>query len=166
MREDHVDMPPSLRVPVDISQRQHVTAFRKNTGMPRPKNMPDSLTTKGARVRWWRTHRGFDRHELAKAASMSYSGLADLENNRQNGSRKLHLIAAKLRLNPHYLETGKGEPEAEYSQEPPNELHWPFETITPARFDRLSMIERRYAEDRLLEVLGEIEVERRKAKRG
>lgn len=166
MREDHLDIAPSLREPVALRQRSSVTTVRETMSMPRPKDMPHDLTTKGQRVRWWREHRKLTRQELAKAAGLSYSGLADFENDRQNGTRKLHLIAAKLRLNAHYLETGKGEPESEYAQEPPNELHWPFETITPARFDRLSMVERRYAEDRLLEVLGDIEVERRKTKRG
>jgi transcriptional regulator with XRE-family HTH domain len=133
--------------------------------MPRPPGLPkfDSL---GPRIRWWREHRKFKRLEFAKLIGMSYSGLADLENDRSQESKKLHLIAAKLRLNPYYLETDKGEPEAEFAQEPPTEPQdWPFPAVAQSKLSKLNNIERSYAETKLLEALAEIEAERRKAKK-
>lgn len=97
---------------------------------------------------------------------MAATTLADLEGDRQGGSRKLHMIAAELRLNAYYVETGKGEPESEFQQEAPKEAApWPLETIPPSKFDRLNKIERSYLEQRLHEAFMEIESERRKAKK-
>lgn len=97
---------------------------------------------------------------------LSYTALADLENDRSKTGKKLHLIAAKLRLNAHYLETDKGEPEAEYAQEaPPEPQAWPFEGISPEQLEHLNPIERKYAEVRLQEALSEIEAERRRARK-
>ena len=165
IRDAQVIMTPSLRYAVDECQRSTVTAVRDTIAMPRPPNLPkfDSI---GPRVRWWREHRGFGRKEFAKLVGMSYSGLADLENDLTKASKRLHLIAAKLKLNPHYIETDKGEPEAEFAQEaPPEAQPWPFEDISRSRLDKLNMIERKYAETRLQEALAEIEAERRKSKK-
>lgn len=156
-----------VREPVNECQRLPVSVIRNNTGMPRPKDMPDNLNTVGSRVRWWREHRKISRERLAKAAKMAPTTLADLENDRQGGSRKLHLLAAELGLNAHYLESGKGEPESEYAQEAPQEAAWPFTDISQMDIDRLdmNMIERKYAESKLLEALAEIKAERRKSKK-
>lgn len=166
IREAHVIMRPSVRESVDKRQRLPVTEFRDNGDMPRPKDMPDDLNTVGKRVRWWREKvRKMSRVELAKKARMAPTTLADLENDRQDGSRKLHLIAAGLRLKAHYVETGKGEPEEEYAQESPEAPPWPFPSVPVGKLDKLNLIERKYAEDRLLEALAQIESERRKGKR-
>jgi transcriptional regulator with XRE-family HTH domain len=158
-------MSRSLRESVGVRQRQSVQGFRENSPMPRPKEMPTDLDTVGKRVRWWREHKKIGQKDLAKQCSMAWSTLSDLENDRQGGSRKLHLIAAKLALNPHYLETGKGEPEAEFAQEAPIEPIWPFPDVPKHKLEKLNMIERKYAETRLLEALAEIEAERRKSKK-
>lgn len=164
-REAQVVMPNTLRESVTTSQRLPVAVFRENVAMPRPQNMPPDLDTVGKRVRWWRNHRKMSREDLAIQVHIKVSTLGDLENNRQKGSRKLHLIAAALRLNAHYLETGKGEPEAEYAQEAPQEPSWPFDNLPRSKLEKLNMIERRYLEDRLLDALSDIESERRKSKR-
>lgn len=164
-KEAQLVMPPSVREPVPSRQRLPVTAFRENGDMPRPPQMPHDLDSVGKRVRWWREYRKLTRRELAKAARMAPTTLGDLENDYQDGSRKLHLIAAALRLNPHYLETGKGEPESEYTQEAPPEGSWPFDNVPRSKIDKLNMIERRYLEDRLLDALSDIDTERRKSKR-
>lgn len=127
--------------------------------------MPSSLDTVGKRVRWWREYRKLSRKDVAKACSMSPTALSDLELDRTSKGTSLHLIAAKLRLSAHYLETGKGEPEAEFAQEAPTDAVWPFPAVPLHRFDKLNLIERSYAETKLLEALQEIEAERRKAKR-
>jgi transcriptional regulator with XRE-family HTH domain len=168
IRDDQVDMHPTLRESVTPRQRLSVMEVRDNQDMPRPKDMPADLDSApvGKRVRWWREHKKISRQKLAKQASMAETTLSDLENCRQEGSRKLHLIAAALGLNPHYLETGKGEPEAAHAQEPPPEAPaWPFPGVSKSQFDKLNMIERKYAETRLMEALAEIEAERRKGKR-
>lgn len=165
MREAHVVMPDILRRAVDASQRPTVTALRENTAMPRPQNLT-KLDTVGARIKWWREHRGFKRSAFAKMVGMSYSGLADLENGRSKEGKQLHIIAAKLRLNPYYLQTDKGEPEAEFAQEPPADgQQWPFQSIPPSKMAKLNMIELSYAENKLQEALAEIEAERRKSKK-
>jgi len=165
MRDAHVVMQPSLRNSEITCQRKTVTAFRNNSFMPRPKDMPN-LDSVGRRIRWWREYRKMSQGELAKGVKISQGTLSDLENDRQAGSGKLHLMAAKLGLNPHYLETGKGEPEADFPQEPQSEpVDWPFESISPAKLAKLNMIERSYAETKLLEALAEIEAERRKSKK-
>lgn len=166
MRDDQVSMRPSLRDSVDSRQRLPVTAIRKTVDMPRPKDMPADLDTVGKRVRWWRMHRGFDRKDFAKQCSMSITALSDLELDRTKKGTSLHLIAAKLRLNPHYLQSNKGEPEAEFAQDaPPDADAWPFEDVPKSRLERLNRIERKYAETRLQEALAEIEAERRRAKK-
>lgn len=165
MRDAHVIMGSSLRRAVESCQRPAVTALRDTEGMPRPPDLPkfDSL---GPRVRWWREYRGFGRKEFAKLVGMSYSGLADLENDLTKASKKLHLIAAKLRLSAHYIETDRGEPEAEFPQEAPQEAQaWPFEDVPRSKLDKLNMIERKYAETKLQEALADIESERRKSKK-
>lgn len=162
MRDAHDVMSGSLRHPVDFSQRPPVTVFRDNLGMPKPVSLPKDLNTIGARVRAWREHRNLSRKDLAKRAGYSYTGLSDLELERSNGSGKLHLIAAVLRLNPHYLETGKGEPEAEFPQDPPPPADdFALAGTTRARLKRLNKIERAYIESKVLEALAEIESERR-----
>lgn len=157
------DIPPSLRGAVELSQRLPVTVFRNNNGMPRPPEMPKDLNTLGRRVRWWREHRKMSRATLAKRVGYkSVSGLSDLELDESHGSEKLHLIAAELKLNPHYLETGDGEPEAAFPQEaPPPPDEWPFPAISRSRLKRLNKIERGYLETELLKALSDIEAERR-----
>lgn len=167
IRDAHVVMRPSLRVPVELSQRRPVTGVRENCGMPRPKEMPSNLDTIGKRVRWWRGYRKIDRKSLAKLCGMSTTALSDLELDRTEKGSFLHVIAANLRLNPHYLQTGKGEPEAEHAQEPPaQEAAWPLPGVPRHRVEKLNPIERSYAESALLTALAEIEAERRKAKKG
>lgn len=162
MRDAHVVIDPSLRPPVDRSQRLPVTALRDNLCMPRPPDLP-KFSSIGPRVKHWRIRRGFERKEFAKLVGMSYSGLADLENDRSKGGKQLHMIAARLRLNAHYLETDKGEPEADHAQDPPPEpTEWPFQSVPRIKLAKLSNIERSYAETKLLEAIQEIEAERRK----
>lgn len=158
----YVCMHPSLRPAVDSSQRLTVTDVRNNPDMPRPPEMPKNLDTLGKRVRWWREHRKIARGAMAKKVKYSYSGLADLENDASTASEKLHLIAAALGLNPHYLETGDGEPEASHPQEPPPPPdEWPFPAVPRARLKKMNKIERSYLETKLLEAIADIEAERR-----
>lgn len=168
MRMDHVVMAPRVREPEVWCQRAPVSMVRNNGDMPRPSRMPSDLNTVGQRVKWWREWRGLEQVALAKASKIAPSTLSDLENDRQTGSRKLHLIAAALRLNAHYLESGKGEPESEYAQEAPQEpTTWPFAAVTSAQLDKLklNLIERSYVESKLREALDAIEAERRKARK-
>lgn len=166
MRDAHVVMGPSvLRHTVESTERPPVTELRENVVMPRPPGLP-KFDTLGPRIRWWREHRKFKRAEFAKLIGMSYSGLADLENDRSQESKRLHLIAAKLKLNPYYLESDKGEPEAEFAQDPPAAPpEWPFQAVPLDKLNKLNTIERSYAETKLLEALAVIEAERRKAKK-
>jgi transcriptional regulator with XRE-family HTH domain len=166
-REAHVVMAPMIRESVSSRQRVSVSAFRDTMDMPRPKDMPKNIDhgPPGPRVRWWREYRKMSRKELATACAMSQTGLSDLENGRTERGSYLHLIAAKLKLNPHYVETGKGEPEAEFEQEAPASESWPLQGISKAEIEGLNPIERKYAEMALAEAIDAIKAERRKAKR-
>lgn len=152
-----------LRRTVETSQRLPVTEFRDNCAMPRPPEMPKNLDTIGARVRWWREHRGRSRADLAKKVGYkSASGLSDLELGLSHKSERLHLIAAELGLNPHYVQSGKGEPEASFPQEAPLPSdEWPFPAVPRTRLKKLSKVERGYLETELLKALADIEEERR-----
>lgn len=167
IRDDHVFMVPNIRAPVTRSQRHHVTVFRDNQDMPRPDTLT-KLSHIGERVRWWRKYRGLTIEQLAKKARMTVSTLSDFERGRQKTTSQLHLIAAELRLNAHYLETDKGEPEAGFSQEPPEELEWPFPAVPQHKLTRMKLnrFERAYAETVLAAALAEIEAERRQLKKG
>ena len=164
MRDAHVFMAPKIREPVEKGQRLSVTEIRDNLAMPRPPELKP-MSTIGARVRWWREYRGLSRAQLSKAARMGLSTLSDLELDRQKGTSKLHLVAAALKLNPHYLETDKGEPEVGFSQPPPDEPEaWPFPDISPREFAALSRAERHYAQTKLKEVLAEMAADRKATK--
>ena len=161
-RDAHVLMGRSLRQAVDFSQRLPVTAVRDNLSMPKPPDMPKNLDTIGSRVRWWREKREITRTALSKKVGYKGGGLSDLELGRSGASEKLHLIAAELRLNPHYLETGDGEPEAGFPQDPPPPPdEWPFPAVSRVRLKKLNKIERGYLETELLKALADIESERR-----
>lgn len=170
MRDAHVVMEPSLRQDVKNSQRLGVTTVRNNCSMPRPADMPNDLNTKGKRCKWWREYRqrtedrkAFQQGKLAKSVGISQGALSDFENGHSNESEALHLICARLRLNPHYVETGRGEPEAAYPQEPPTEPEeWPFRSIRPAEIAKLNPIEFSYAENHLLMAIQEIKKARKK----
>lgn len=165
IRDDQVDIGSRLRPAVDISQRLAVTEIRNNLGMPRPPDLP-KFKSIGPRVKWWRKHRGIARKDLAATVGYSVSGLADLENGNSQGSEKLHLIAAELRLNPHYLESDDGEPEADHPQEaPPIAEEWPFPKVAREQLKNLTTVERKFAEMQLLEALSEIEQARRQGKK-
>lgn len=167
-REAHVVMGSSIREPVNSSQRVSVSALRNNERMPRPKDMPKEidLGPPGPRIRWWRKHRKLSPKDLASACGMGTSTLTDLELGRTERGSYLHMIAAKLRLNAHYVETGKGEPELEYAQEAPADESWPLPGVPRAEIAGLNAVELKYAEIALLEALETIRKERRKAKHG
>ena len=65
--------------------------------------------TIGGRVRKVRERKGISRPELARAAGMSYSSLADLENGNQKSTTKLHRLARALSVTAEYLEAGGTE---------------------------------------------------------
>lgn len=60
----------------------------------------------GERIRRIREGKHISRAALARAAGMSYSSLADLENGYQKSTTKLHRIAEALAVTPEHLETG------------------------------------------------------------
>lgn len=159
-------MAPSLRHAVDLSQRRPVTDIRNNDDMPRPPGMPKNLQKPGQRIRWWREYRGFkNRTKFANELGIKSSTLSDFESGRSDGSKFIHILIAALGLNTHYVNTGEGEPEAEFPQEPPANDMWPLDSISPNRLKKLNRIERAYVEGKLHEALDEIESERRKTRR-
>lgn len=112
----------SLRDTVTETQRHPITTLRESMDMARPPDLPkfDEL---GARIAYWRKKRGWDRRDLAKRAKIPYSTLAGIEKGSQKSATKVPQIAAALGLNPLYLNTDKGDPEA---GAPPELLDWPF----------------------------------------
>lgn len=110
IREAHVFMSPSLRVPVDLCQRHPVTAIRKNVHMQKAVGYPRDGHL-GSRIRWWRKHRKMSRAQLAKLSGVPYSTIAEIENEKQHSSTKVTMLAGALVINPSYLATGSGNPE-------------------------------------------------------
>jgi hypothetical protein len=113
MRDDHVFMPGILRNPVSESQRHSVTVIRETEGVGKFHKQFKRYTdcrTLGDRVGWWREERSMDRRALAKLLHIPYSSLSEIENNGQQGSAKVPLLATGLRINAHYLATGEGDP--------------------------------------------------------
>ena len=93
---------------------------------------------------------------------MKQGTLSDFENGHSNATEYLHLICAGLRLNPHYVQSGRGEPEASFPQEPPREPEaWPLSGVILKRLAKLNPIELHYAESSLLAALQEIEKSRK-----
>lgn len=169
MRDAQVLMQPSLRSDVNPSQRLTVTAFRENGGMPRPLDMPKDLSTPGKRCKWWRMYRQrteskskFQQGNFARSIGMKQGTLSDFENGHSDATAQLHLICAGLRLNAHYVQTGRGEPEASFPQEPPAEADaLPFSSVIVRRLSKLTPVELHYAESKLLAALQEIENSRK-----
>lgn len=69
------------------------------------------MDTIGSRIKLARELKKVPRGELAKAAGIGYSTLADLENDYSTTTAALHKIAKRLAVNVDWLETGKGEME-------------------------------------------------------
>lgn len=132
--------------------------------------MPPDLNTPGKRCKWWRIHRqqSEDRRRFAQSAfarslKIKPGTLSDFENGHSDSTKDLHLICAGLRLNPHYVETGKGEPESSFPQEPPKEPdQWPFPAVSISAVAKLDPIELHYAESQLLSAIQEIQRNRRR----
>lgn len=156
MRDAHVVMGATLRKPVTSCQRQPVTEFRENIGMPRPPGLPRFLTL-GPRIRWWREHRNRDRREFAKTVGIPYSTFADLENDRAKSTKKLRKIADELSLRLDYLETDEGEPE---QLTPPTASEWPLPGIPRERLEKLTRTERELLAFKLRDILNDIEADR------
>jgi transcriptional regulator with XRE-family HTH domain len=156
MRDAHVVMGATLRKTVIPCQRQPVTEFRDNSGMPRPLGLP-RFATLGARIRWWREHRDRDRREFAKTVGIPYSTLADLENDRAASTKKLRKIADELSLRLEYLETDEGEPEVTAA---PGASEWPLPGIPRERLEKLTRTERELLAFKLRDILNDIESDR------
>jgi transcriptional regulator with XRE-family HTH domain len=124
--------------------------------MPRPAELP-KLETIGARIKWWREYRGMGRKELAKLTHQAYSTLADLESGRSSQSEKLDLVAAHLKLNPFYLRTDKGDPEATVATAEPPVSDWPLDRSLLAQVRDLDDIEMVYFAIQAKEALQNIE---------
>lgn len=165
MRDAHVIMEPILREPVDSCQRLSVTELRDNDVMPRPPAMPKTFPNIGARVRWWRGYRKMSRARLAKDCGMSTTALSDLELNRTEQGNSLHLIAARLGLNPIWLQAEKGDPESGEPAKASEDELWPFPDIPPHQVGDLDRIELKYAQTALQEALEDIRQARRKPKK-
>jgi phage repressor protein C with HTH and peptisase S24 domain len=66
------------------------------------------MDTVGERIRTEREKQGVSRAELARSARIAVTTLSDLELGFSKSTTALHLIAARLGLQPDWLATGKG----------------------------------------------------------
>lgn len=165
MRDAHEFMAPNIRPAVQISQRLPVTEFRKNGDMPRPVDMPSDLDTPGKRIAWWRKHRGKTLAQVGAKAKCSTGALNDFERGRSQRFEQLHLVCAYLKLNAFYVDSGRGEPELEYEQEPAGDEIWPLPGVKAERVAKLDPISKELAAYKFNEILEEIELERRRQRR-
>lgn len=83
--------------------------------------MSNNITI-GDRIKAERAAQDIERKDLAALCKIPYPTLAGIENGDQASSTRLHAIAAALRVNIGWLETGKGP---KYPQEAADEASWP-----------------------------------------
>ncbi|CAM3397066.1 HTH cro/C1-type domain-containing protein [Bordetella sputigena] len=121
------------------------------------------------RLRHARTLRGYTQAELARLAGLSQSAVASYESGERKSSRGLFKLAAALRIEAQWLDTGKGPMErpvdlyanAMTGQRyvvmedgapgsfgvPGRELEWPFQTIPRGRYESLATRDKRHLEN-------------------
>jgi transcriptional regulator with XRE-family HTH domain len=166
MRDCHVIMCQSLRDPVTLAQRHVVTGFRETRGMSpeSEQDWPKQGSHIGERIKYWRNKRGLSRKQLGAACGAAASTIGDLENQLQHSSTKTAQLAAALQINPHYLETGDGDPLRQIQQVPPRH-DWPKEFPPVDILNPLEPNELKLAGYKLAEVIAEIKANRTKTSR-
>lgn len=147
IRDAHVSMARTLRHSVIKTQRHSVTEIRSNIHV-----------TIGDRIKEWREKRKMTVEHLAERVGLRPSTIYDLERGDSKSTKKLHVIAAVLRVNVHYLEYGKGVPEdmaaPQHHAQPAD--GWPFK-FDRSRFDNLSSKDRRAIEAAVLGFVEQLE---------
>ena len=154
-------MPRTLRHTVNASQRHHVTEFRENRSMAPPKELLRDAHP-GKRVRLWRNHRKMTLGQLSARCGLSPGAISDFEHERQDETGKLIQIAQALRINPHYLAAGVGDPEDLSAPPPVDGNDWPF-SFPRAKLDDLDTNERELFDLKVERVLTEIKAKRQRA---
>lgn len=138
-----------LRLSVINTQRHSVTEIRLN----------DRVTI-GERIKGWRETRKLTVEQLAAKVGLRPTTIYDLERGDSKSTKKLHVIAQVLRVNVHFLETGKGVPEdmsaPRYQEQKDG---WPFK-FDRARFDNLSAKDRSVIEAAVLALVERLEKSR------
>jgi transcriptional regulator with XRE-family HTH domain len=104
MRDAHVVMTRSLRVPVERCQRLTVTVFRFNGAMK-------DVETFGSRVRKRRKELGLTQAALAKESGIAPGTIGDIEQGTQKGSKYIDLLATALQTSTAFLRDGTKEPQ-------------------------------------------------------
>gem|GEM_PF-6328077 len=100
-----------------------------------------------------------------RATGIPYPTLAGIENGDQKGSTRLHVIAAKLAVNVHYLESGKGEPEdLTWHPEVSVPQEWHFLEELKEKISDYNDIERDVVHLHVLKAIQKVENGRRKPK--
>lgn len=66
------------------------------------------MNSLGIRIKEERMRRGWTLEELARRANVSKTLISELENDPNRGTTKLLQLARAFKMNPVYLETGKG----------------------------------------------------------
>jgi transcriptional regulator with XRE-family HTH domain len=115
------------------------------------------------RLKQTRLLRGHTQKTLARLARISQSAIASYESGLRHSSRSVRKLAQILKVEPEWLETGKGPMElpmegydlsdtlapagvAETMPRPPKrrrpQAPWPYLSISPSQFDSLSADER------------------------
>jgi transcriptional regulator with XRE-family HTH domain len=121
------------------------------------------------RLRHARTLRGYTQAELARLAGLSQSAVASYESGERKSSRGLFKLAAALRIEAQWLDTGKGPMERTvdlYANVmadqryalmedgahtafgiPGKNLEWPFPNIPRGRYESLATRDKRHLEN-------------------
>ena len=121
------------------------------------------------RLRHVRTLRGYTQAELARLAGLSQSAVASYESGERKSSRGLFKLAAALRIEAQWLDTGKGpmeRPADLYANAMGGQRYavmedgaqggfgdggrdpaWPFQNIPRGRYDTLTTRDKRLLEN-------------------
>ncbi len=116
--------------------------------------MITTLITLGERLKFARKKRGLSQASLAKLAGVAQGTIGNLESGERKSPRGLLSIARALKVDPNWLETGKGHAEATHrpalaestQAEYLVQQRWPFVSISQKQWWALSEEEQHKAE--------------------
>lgn len=118
------------------------------------------MDTFANRLRYARELRCLTQAELARAAKVSQSAIANYENGTRKSAKNIFKLAGALQLSPRWLAEGVppmepslSEPGSEYFAENSAQSLWPFQLISPLQWDALSERDKQVVEHTITALL-------------
>lgn len=97
------------------------------------------MTTFAQRLLQARTQQGYTQNKLATLCGLSQSTIASYESGMRLQPRNLRSLAKALKVNPLWLEQGRGAMQLKFSElDRDYDSDWPFTRISLDEFDQLT----------------------------